>query len=470
VTGTGSDIWNATDQFQFVYTTLNSDGGVTARLLSQSGGSTDGWAKTGTMLRESTAAGSRCAYMPYTNGNKFEPSWRVQANQTPTDNGIQRVGRTLDAGPIWIRTQRRGQRYEHLISDDGKEWWLLGAQNVAIPAGKAVLVGLCASMHGGDTPVVAAFDNVSVSQALVAPTPAGPTPIQVVPGEGSVLLNYGTVANAVGYNIYRRHPGEPVAARVRVNAQPNPYAWYTDAGESGRGLPNGQSFVYSVRAVFKDRAGTLSESLASAEVMAMPQAPLLPGFLLYYWNTNNPATATLKYDTLSLTASGGDIWDVSDSGIFFARPVTGDYTFSVRVVEKPGPDAPNTSGNVKAGPMIREGVGPSDRYAFVFTTSGRGVLWEGNRKQRVGGDGTGNYSQEGTHDDETDYPLWLQLTRKGSEITAFQSNDGTNYDPVGDPQFYSRLSNSTYAGIAMSSGNSAGYGSVRFDAASFRIQ
>ena len=41
---------------------------------------------------------------------------------------------------------------------------------------------------------------------------------------------------------------------------------------------------------------------------------------------------------------------------------------------------------------------------------------------------------------------------------------GTNYVPVGDPQDYGKLLTTTYAGIAMSSGNAAGYGTARFDA------
>jgi regulation of enolase protein 1 (concanavalin A-like superfamily) len=470
VTGTGSDIWGPADQFQFVYTPLPGDGGVTARLLTQTGGNADGWAKTGTMLRETTAANSRCAYMPYTNGGRFQPSWRLQAGQTPTDNGLGRVGRTLATGPIWIRTQRRGQRFEHLTSNDGETWQLLGVMNVPIPPTKAILAGLCASMHGGNRPVLVRFDNVSVSDEILGPQPSGPSPVQADPGNGTVLLTYGAVEGAVGYNIYRREVGEPTSARVLLNALPHPYTWYTDSGDRDDGPPNGVHYLYSVRGVFKGGGGKLIETRQSPEVMAAPQVELAPGFRLRYWNTTTPATLELRYGMLAFTVNGADIWDVADSGVFFARPATGDYSFSVRIVEKPAADAPNASGNVKAGAMIREGVGPSDRYAFVFTTSGRGVLWEGNRKTRVGGDGSGRYSQEGTVSDETEYPLWLKLTRRGTTVTAYQSNDGASYTPVGDPQFFSQMSANTYAGIAMSSGDRRGTGSVRFDAASLRVE
>jgi len=52
VTGTGNDNWAGVEQMQLAYTTLPGDGGITARLLSVSGGDSDGWAKTGTIIRD----------------------------------------------------------------------------------------------------------------------------------------------------------------------------------------------------------------------------------------------------------------------------------------------------------------------------------------------------------------------------------------------------------------------------------
>src|SRR5207248_2652984 len=153
-------------------------------------------------------------------------------------------------GPIWIRTQRRGQIYEHLISDDGQRWVLMGSLTVPIPASKAVLAGLCASMHGGSKPVVAMFDEVSVTNDIVQPTPLGPSPVLAVPGDGRVMLTYGVVAGGVGYNIYRRQVDQAPADAVRVNAQPIAATYYTDAGADGNGLPDGTNFIYTDRAVY----------------------------------------------------------------------------------------------------------------------------------------------------------------------------------------------------------------------------
>ena len=50
VKGSGSDIYNNADAFQFVYQALVGDGAITARVVSQS--NTDAWAKAGVMIRE----------------------------------------------------------------------------------------------------------------------------------------------------------------------------------------------------------------------------------------------------------------------------------------------------------------------------------------------------------------------------------------------------------------------------------
>lgn len=56
VTGSGTDIWGTSDQFQFVHRTLSGSGVIVACVASVQ--NTNGWAKAGVMLRESTAAGS----------------------------------------------------------------------------------------------------------------------------------------------------------------------------------------------------------------------------------------------------------------------------------------------------------------------------------------------------------------------------------------------------------------------------
>jgi hypothetical protein len=462
VTGVGDDIWGTGDQFHFAHTTLPGDGGITARILSQTGGHNDGWAKTGVELRESLDPGSLMSSWHYTNGNNMEGGFRTVAKKEP-GNGTGSTGRNLAAGPIWLRNQRKGQEYQLLISDDGVRWRLVKSQVVPIDASKPILAGLEATQHGGTVPVVATFDNVSVSADLIQPSAAGPVRAEAFPGNGRVLITFGAVDGATGYSVYRREATQPASAAVKLNSAATKNSWFIDDK-----AVNGTTYVYTVRGIVKGASGNV-ETLDSPENQVLPMAPIgNAGFQAYYWGAPLPATITLADNVLTIRASGSDIWDVADRGVFLAAPVAGDYTLTTKVLEIPLAEAPNTSNNVKAGPMIRDGVGPSDRYAFLFATSGRGILWERRADFRRGGVGTATNVGEGgkgnfTHANVT-YPVWLRLVKAGATVTAHASNDGTTFAQVDKAQDFTLITPVTYAGIAVSSGNGAGYGVAKFDA------
>lgn len=466
ITGTGADIGGRTDQFQFAYTTLKGDGGVTARLLMQSGGHNDGWAKTGVMLRESTEPGALMAYIAYTNGNKLTGSFRVETGQEPVGSPGA-VGRDLSAGPIWMRVQRKGQLYQLLLSDDGKIWTLVASRTVPIDASKPVLAGLAATMHGGDKPVVATFDNVRVSADLMKPVPAGPTPVQAYPGSGAVLITYGTVANAVGYNIYRQGPDDKQP--VKLNTDPVPYAWFIDPPAGGKALTNGVPYRYSVRAALKDAAGMPTESAPSDVVLAEPQVPIAPGFYSYDLGTLTPGATKLDGGVLTVTGSGADIWNATDSFRFVGMPVFGDYSLSAKLLEKPalGPD--NKSPWVKVGVMIRETLDPGARNGMVAATTGNGVQFQWRRGYRQS-DPDSLAAATGTSSAETQYPLFLRIDRIGDTLSGFQSTDGTSYTPIGTAVLLPNLAKTTYAGLAVTAQNEGKTATAKFDAASVKIE
>jgi hypothetical protein len=465
VTGTGADIWGSADQFQFVSTELKGDGGVTARLLSLEGGRPDGLAKAGVMLRENTERGSRMAMLVYTNGNRLQGSFRVEPEETPV--GLTEApGLTLEEGPIWMRAQRQGPLYQLLVSDDGKSWTLLTRRELAIPPDQPVLAGLAATMHGGDQPLVATFDNVSVSADVIQPVPAGPTPVVAVPGPGAVLLTFGTVPGATGYNIYRQGPEDEEP--VKVNAEPTPYGWFVDQGPEGKGLANGVAYRYTVRAVLENGEGEPVESAASEVVLGQPQVPIAPGFYSTDIGTLTPGSTKLESDVLTVTGSGQDIWNATDSFRFVAIPRFGDYRISAKLLEKPAAAEGNADPWAKAGLMIRESLDPGSRFGMALATPANGVHFFWRRGYRR--DDPDNLSSaEGTGAD-TVYPLFLQVTRVGDTIAAFQSEDGTSYLPVGEPVTFPNLAKTTFAGFAVTARSEGRLLTAKFDAPSVTFE
>src|SRR5262249_12620626 len=71
----GNDIWDASDQFHFVWQRLAADGTVSARVASQT--NTGPWAKAGVMLRQTADAGSAYYALEVTPGNGIVVQYRA---------------------------------------------------------------------------------------------------------------------------------------------------------------------------------------------------------------------------------------------------------------------------------------------------------------------------------------------------------------------------------------------------------
>jgi hypothetical protein len=258
----------------------------------------------------------------------------------------------------------------------------------------------------------------AVGPALgVAPRPI-PAQVQAFPGPGAILITYSSVLNATGYNVYRRPPGEAADRAVKVNNQPTPFTWLID-DNAGQGLPNGTPLLYFVKAVEKDAAGNVVEEAASKDVVVTPQVPILGNFFAHDIGTTDPSTVTVENNTLMIKAAGKELWDGIDSGTFVGTAVSGDYSISLKILEKPTGGHPASG---KVGPMIRESLTPGSRYAFAMLTTGRGVLFEGDRGTlgRFPDRSYAWFYYYGADNDTVTSPLWLRLNTTSGLITAFE--------------------------------------------------
>ena len=159
VSGSGWDIWNTTDQFNYVSQPLSGDGAVTARIMSQT--NTDQWAKAGVMIKEATAAGSKYTLLGTTPGNGLH----FQTNFTGD------IAAGAANFPVWVRLTRTGNTFTAARSADGANWIDVGS--TSLPMNVAVTAGLFVTAHNGNALSTATFDNISVSATPTATLPAG---------------------------------------------------------------------------------------------------------------------------------------------------------------------------------------------------------------------------------------------------------------------------------------------------------
>ncbi len=158
--GTGTDIWDASDQFRFAYKTLKGNGSIVAKIEAVS--NPHEWAKAGVMIRETTSSGSThvlAAVTPTaTHGVSFQR--RTQAD-TATNLNTDVANTPV---PQWVKVTRNGSTFTAQYSSDGVAWTDFAVTPaVTITMANDVLIGLAVTSHLAGSVCGAKFSNVSVT-------------------------------------------------------------------------------------------------------------------------------------------------------------------------------------------------------------------------------------------------------------------------------------------------------------------
>ncbi|MGI4787965.1 MAG: carbohydrate-binding protein [Janthinobacterium lividum] len=164
LTGGGSDIWNSSDQFHYVYYQLTGNGQIAARVVSQS--NSNAWAKTGVMMRNTLDAGSAFADVVVTPSSGVNFQWRATA-------GSGCAGSTASgAAPYWVKLVRSGTQVTGFMAVDNSgvpgPW--SGQMGTWTCATGTIYAGLCLTGHSQGVAGTAVIDTVQVTgeQAVAA--------------------------------------------------------------------------------------------------------------------------------------------------------------------------------------------------------------------------------------------------------------------------------------------------------------
>ena len=161
--GTGTDIYNATDEGRFVWRQLTGDGSITARVDSLA--NTNAWAKAGVMIRESLDPGSSWAYslMSSTNGAHFQARLTGGAGATSDTSMTLPADQTALRVPAWVRLERKGDAFRAYYSADGVAWTSNVWNPQTIPMVSTVYIGLAVTSHVANVVCAASFSNISTT-------------------------------------------------------------------------------------------------------------------------------------------------------------------------------------------------------------------------------------------------------------------------------------------------------------------
>lgn len=153
VSGSGNDIWDNADGFQFVSQAMHGDGSIIARVVSVSEG--DGWEKCGVMIREKPTPDSRHAFMAITR----DEGAAFQRRLNPASISDHTPGPALHA-PAWVKLERKANVFTGYVSADSREWRKV--EQAAIEMGQDTLVGLAVTSHNNGALCTAVFDSVKI--------------------------------------------------------------------------------------------------------------------------------------------------------------------------------------------------------------------------------------------------------------------------------------------------------------------
>jgi regulation of enolase protein 1 (concanavalin A-like superfamily) len=154
ISGSGADIWDTSDAFQFAYKPLAGDGELVAHVVSLR--NTHRWAKAAVMIRGTTSADSTYAAMLISPaaGSAFQ-------YRTTVGGEAKHIGGSGVAAPYWLKIARAGTTISGYQSSDGVSWTLVGRATISMGAiGSPVSIGLAVTSHDITKIAEAVFDRV----------------------------------------------------------------------------------------------------------------------------------------------------------------------------------------------------------------------------------------------------------------------------------------------------------------------
>ena len=154
VSGSGADIWNTADAFNFESQGFVGNGSIIAQVTAQTNPSA--WSKSGLMIRENNNVDSRYVLLALTPGNGVTLQARTATHVTPSVS-LTVAGKT----GIWLELVRNGSAFSGYVSTDGKTWSLVGTVNISMV--NNVVAGLAVTAHNNTKLCTATFSNVTLN-------------------------------------------------------------------------------------------------------------------------------------------------------------------------------------------------------------------------------------------------------------------------------------------------------------------
>ncbi len=200
----GADIWNAADEFRFVYKPLSGNGWIVAYVESVA--NTDPWAKAGVMIRETLETGSTFAAVYATPGNGCRYQGRLTTDVAAvSDTSVATAEQIAMRTPYWVKIERVGNAFNGYYSTDGTNWTGMSWNPQTIAMASDAYVGLAVTSHSADVLASAEFSDVATTGSVTGQWTVATIGPEQPEGNGAGQL-YVTLEDAAGKTATATHP------------------------------------------------------------------------------------------------------------------------------------------------------------------------------------------------------------------------------------------------------------------------
>ncbi|MFS0838938.1 PQQ-dependent sugar dehydrogenase [Paenibacillus sp. 1P03SA] len=376
VSGSGTDIWGKSDQFNFVYQPWTGDGSIVALISSQT--NTHDFAKAGITIRETLKPDAKHADLLLTPSNGFTFQYRTE------NGGTSQSEKIASTSPAWVKLERKGSVIRGYVSNNGLNWGDLGTLTLKMNA--SVFVGLAVTSHSTSKLSTATFTNVTVNASGDVFPPTEPTNVQAKSvTDTSAEISWTPSLDDVGvtgYDLYK----DDVLTQSNV----------TGTSYTFTGLTPATTYRFTVKA--KDAAGNSSAASAPLTVKTTSgsdtESPAAPAGLASSSKTSTSVQLTWTAATDNVGVYAYDVYTngkLAGSTDKTSYNVTGlaantSYSFTVKARDLAGNVSPASKAlSVKTNPASSEPYTPEvvasnleTPWAVDFAPDGRIFFTERN--------------------------------------------------------------------------------------------
>jgi hypothetical protein len=162
MSGAGTDIWYAADEFRFAYKTLTGNGSMAVRVDSLM--ERDAWSKVGVMIRQSLEVDSAfgAVYMTGGNGVRYQARLRGLIDAV-ADDDVATAEQVALQTPVWVKIERVGGECNGYYSADGVAWVAMSWNPQSIVLNDPVFIGLAITSHSAGNASTAELSGVKTT-------------------------------------------------------------------------------------------------------------------------------------------------------------------------------------------------------------------------------------------------------------------------------------------------------------------